>query len=81
MAYGLTAATAFVHVLVLLTTEYAVGHCFDSDANGTFAAAQQRGAALMERIWQDIDQFEPEQLLLGVGASKVCVMSLLLSKQ
>ncbi|POM63755.1 putative Fluconazole resistance protein 1 [Phytophthora palmivora] len=70
MALVLTAATAFVHVVVLLTAEYAVLHCFTSD-NGAFSKTQQRGANLMESIRQDMDRFQPEQLLVGLpGSSK-----------
>ncbi|EGZ17157.1 hypothetical protein PHYSODRAFT_285884 [Phytophthora sojae] len=65
MAFALTAATAFVHVLELLSAKYVVLHCFGTDTNGSFNKQQRRGAKLMEGIWQDIDQFEPEQLLLG----------------
>jgi hypothetical protein len=72
MAFALTAATAFVHVVVLLSAKYVVLHCFASDTNGAFASTRQRGAKLMEYIWQGIDRFEPEHLLLGLsGAPKV----------
>ncbi|KUF78233.1 hypothetical protein AM587_10012643 [Phytophthora nicotianae] len=67
MAFALTAATAFVHVIVLLTAKYVVLHCF-GDINGAFMKTQQRGAKLLESVWQDIDRFEPDQL--SVGASK-----------
>ncbi|KAE8998635.1 hypothetical protein PR003_g19226 [Phytophthora rubi] len=70
MAFALTAATAFVHVVVLLSAKYVVLYCFVSDSNGAFIKMQQRGAKLMESIWQDIDQFEPEQLLLGTSKKK-----------
>ena len=66
--------TAFVQAVVILSTKYIVLHCFDSDMNGTFVRTQQRGEKLLERLWQDIDRFEPEQLLTGfTEASKVCL--------
>ncbi|KAG7390956.1 hypothetical protein PHYPSEUDO_006091 [Phytophthora pseudosyringae] len=70
IAFALTAATAFVHVVVLLTAKYVVLCCFSSDTNGAFVRTQQRGAKLMEDIWQDIDRFEPKQLLLGTSKKK-----------
>ncbi|KAG6611800.1 putative Fluconazole resistance protein 1 [Phytophthora cinnamomi] len=70
MAFALTAATAFIHVIVLLSAKYTVLHCFGTDTNGAFVKIQQRGAKLMEKIWQDIDRFEPEQLLLRTSKKK-----------
>ncbi|KAF1776671.1 hypothetical protein GQ600_5238 [Phytophthora cactorum] len=69
MAFALTATTAFVHVIVLLTAKYVVLHCF-GDMNGAFMKTQQRGAKLMEDIWLDIDRFEPEQLIVGASKKK-----------
>ncbi|KAF4042730.1 hypothetical protein GN244_ATG05036 [Phytophthora infestans] len=69
MAFALTAATAFVHVVVLLTAKYIVLYCF-GDMNGAFMETKQRGAKLMERVWIDIDRFEPEQLLVGASKKK-----------
>ncbi|KAL3668873.1 hypothetical protein V7S43_006165 [Phytophthora oleae] len=69
-AFVLTAATAFVHVAVLLTAKYVVVHCFEADTNNAFARTQKRGAKLLENIWQDIDHFEPEHLLLGGSKKK-----------
>lgn len=69
MAFALTAATAFVHVVVLLTAKYIVLYCF-GDLNGAFMETKHRGAKLMERVWLDIDRFEPEQLLVGASKKK-----------
>ncbi|RMX63901.1 hypothetical protein DD238_005361 [Peronospora effusa] len=64
-AFTLTTMTVFVQAVVILSTKYVVLHCFDSDMSGTFVRTQQRGEKLLESLWQDIDHFEPEQLLAG----------------
>ncbi|RQM16450.1 hypothetical protein DD237_003368 [Peronospora effusa] len=64
-AFTLTTMTVFVQAVVILSTKYVVLHCFDSDMSGTFVRTQQRGEKLLESLWQDIDRFEPEQLLAG----------------
>ncbi|KAL4105599.1 hypothetical protein PRIC1_003659 [Phytophthora ramorum] len=67
-AFVLTAATVFVHTVVLLSVKYVVLHCFNSDTNGAFRKTRQRGAKLMQGILEDIDR---DQLLVELtGTSK-----------
>ncbi|CEG43783.1 uncharacterized protein PHALS_14075 [Plasmopara halstedii] len=70
MAFALTATTAFVHVGVLLTAKHVILNCFGLSTSDDFTRTKERGVAIMEQLWLDVESCDSEQMLVGNSKKK-----------